>query len=84
MLRFEEVRGWGAKAKCLVDWRREVRTSTLNAFSDEEYYLYNRCEDELFNYYTEDYTEEDAEWYESCIVKIDDEYVKSIKSIRAN
>ena len=80
MMEFAEAQEWREKAECLVDWRREARTSILCKFCDTEYYLFDKCEEELINYYTEDYTEEDEEWYKSCIVKIDDEYWKRIRA----
>lgn len=73
-IHYEDAEGWRAKAECLLNWYRDMLYENGGAASNSEWYLYNECGEELLNYFTEDYTEEDYEWYEAAVQAISDKY----------
>lgn len=82
-IQYKEAEGWREKAKCLFDWYRDILYKYGGFSSNAEWYLYEECVDELLDYFSDDYEEEDYEWYEAEIQAISDDYLLYEDEIRA-
>ena len=74
-IQYEDAIGWRAKAECLLDWYKALLYANGGADSDTEWYLYNKCGDELLNSSEYEYTEDDFEWYAAAQCAISNNYL---------